>query len=320
MVSIVQDDDDECDAIEDAEQCVDISNEQPANNTPRLQEADATVQEIGIKWFDDLERKTLLERRKIVEQVATKERQMAETKHHMDNGSCPKAIKATAQLPVPEFLRTEVDAQLQKVIRDYELGVLTVQGYIREAEVARLSQTLEQLFPRHLSEVQKRKEELMQAGILPTSTQYDEEAFIRRLSADEQKTKFLTHKSEWAKQEKRAKLAEKKAAERTEESLLDPEIAQLRKDVAQLKKKADSAGGKKSTQMPGGKQGKAKAKGNAKAKPKQAKGTQPDKGNSSKSKNSSGPGKHGGRRGPSDKQPQQTSGKGRGRGGVAQRR
>lgn len=289
------DDDDDIEDADDPEVIPVVRADEPMQNTPPT----PLNPIVAINWVEDLERKTLLEQRKLVNLLATKERQVEETLEHLNNNSCPKSIKATVALPVPEFLKTQVDTQLKKIIRDYELAVLQVQGQIREAEGERIKQSLQQLFPRHLTEVQKRHTELVNARVLHPDLLYDESGFQKRLDADAQKTRFLVLKTSWAKQEKRDKLAEKKAAERLEESLLDPEIVKLRKDMAQLKTKVAATGkGSKNLAPP-----KPKEKPKSKSSAGSSKNHGNDKGNSVKAKNSSGPGKQGGRRGPQRKEP-----------------
>lgn len=324
LIRIHEDDDDDDDEVADDNGCADTIEEverdiRPLgadNQTPQEEPTEATFAAVTINWYDDIERKTLLEHRKTTQQLATKEKQMAETMEHIQKGTCPKSIKATAQLQPPEFLKIQVDAKLKEITRDYEKAVLQVHGMIREAECDRLKMSLQQLFPRHTTEIQKRRAELANAGIIPEDAPYDAEAFQTRLQADAQKTRFLMHKAEWAKQEKRNKLAEKKAAERVDEVLVDPEMARLRKEMEQLKRSVardgGGGGGKATPSRDGGRQpAKAKAKDKpAKQRQKQASNTNSSHGrgnsssNSSKAKNVSGPGNNGGRRGPSAKQPQ----------------
>ena len=304
--------DDDADRVEPAEEEErDIRPAEARTETQQEEMLEATLSATIINWYDDLERKTLLEHRKIVQQLATKEKQMAETTEHIQKETCPKSIKATAQLQPPEFLKSQVDAKIKEITRDYEKAVLQVHGMIREAESDRLKMSLQQLFPRHTTEIQKRKMELVNAGIIPENAPYDTDAFRTRLNADAQKTRFLMHKAEWAKQEKRDKLAEKKAAERVDEALMDPEMAQLRKEMEQLKRSVASrggtGGGKAASRKSGDRQA-TKAKAKAKDRPAQQK-QKPASNTSSghgsgKAKNVSGPGKKGGRRGPSSKQPQ----------------
>ena len=132
---------------------------------------------------------------------------------------------------------------------------------------------------------------------------YDVTGFQCRLDADAQKTRFLVHKAEWAKQEKRDKLAEKKAAERLEESLLDPEIVKLRKEMAQLKTAVTGKGSKTAKAAKASNNSKDKQKPKKKGGPGGGGNNSSSSGNNGKAKNASGPGKQGGRRGPKGKQP-----------------
>lgn len=176
------------------------------------------LRRVVVDWTEDIERKTILEHRKLVTKLATKQYQLSETLQHIRNGTCPTSIKATAQLPVPVFLESEVADVLQEVIRNYELQVLDILRQIREQEIVRLKKSLEDLLPRHISEVQRQRAELANDSIIPANTPYDDVTFRTRLAEDAQVSKFLVHKARQAKQVKRDKLAEKKTDENTDQS------------------------------------------------------------------------------------------------------
>lgn len=282
----------------------------PREDTPSIQPRTRTLlrQEYSLgddetlPWNDDIERKTTLAHRKLISQLLTKERQLAEAEEHLERGSCPTNFKATAYLPVPESIKAEVDDNIKDIIQRFERSCVDVMIQVRKHEIVTLKEEIEKLFLHHELEIVRRIEQLVAENILPENTWYDKTGFKTKLDEDGRKTRFLAFQANARKEEKRQEFAAKKAAEQIDQTLDDPALAELRKTVKELEKKVTKtrkADPPKKTQKPSDKK-----------KPKEADKT---KAKRPGSKNGSGPGKTG-RRGP-----EKTANKSKGPAGASRR-
>lgn len=270
-----------------------------------------------LDWASEIEKRSFMERRKLTVQFTKKEHQIAELEQHLAKGTCPKAIKATAQFAIPDDLEIQVKDELKKAIREFEVKVIRIQGRVLDQESETIVGKISSLLPRHLAQIEKLREELVQQGILPIGIAYDEDTFCRRCDQDERKTRFLAYQEAAKKQKKKQELAEKKAAENVEMALEgDAAIAVLKKDMEELKKAmAKNTGKENSSKSKDKKEAKKSGNGAKKQQKAEKKNEQPKKQSKKQPKNARGPGKQSGPRGSKKEKPA----KGKRRGGENHR-
>lgn len=288
----------------------------PREDTPSIQPRTRTAPrqeftlggEDKLPWHDDIDRKTTLAHRKLVSQLITKERQLAEAEEHLERGTCPNTFKATAYLPVPDIIKAEVEESVGEIIRQFERSCVKVMVQVRKHEHETLKEELENIFLQHELEIGRRIDQLVAENILLENAWYDKTLFKAKLEEDGRMTRLLAFQANARKEEKRQKFAAKKAADQVDQTLDDPTLAELRKTVENLEKKvakAQQAPRTKKTDTP-----KKTQKTSEKPKPKEADKT---KNKRPGSKNGSGPGKTG-RRGPA-----KAAKKGKGPAGASRR-
>ena len=219
------------------------------------------VEEEKLPWHDDIDRKTTLAHRKLISQLLTKERQLAESEEHLERG-------------------------LQDIIEAFEKSCVDVMIQVRKHEIAIIMEDISKLLLQHELEITRRIEQLTAENILSEHTWYDHTGFKAKLDDDGRKTRFLAFQANARKEEKRREFAAKKAAEQIDQTLEDPALAELRKTVKNLEKKVTKS---KKPEQP-----KKAQKPSETRKPKETDKAKPKR---SGSKNGSGPGKTG-RRGP----------------------
>ena len=266
----------------------------PREDTPSIPPRTRTVlrqeynifEEEKLPWHDDIDRKTTLAHRKLISQLLTKERQLAESEEHLERGTCPNTIKATAYFAVPDVAKAEVDEKLQDIIEAFEKSCVDVMIQVRKHEIAIIMEDISKLLLQHELEITRRIEQLTAENILSEHTWYDHTGFKAKLDDDGRKTRFLAFQANARKEEKRREFAAKKAAEQIDQTMENPALAELRKTVKDLEKKVTKS---KKPEQP-----KKAQKPSEKRKPKETDKAKPKR---SGSKNGSGPGKTG-RRGP----------------------
>lgn len=220
--------------------------------------------------------------------MVTKEKQLVEAEQHLEKGTCPNNFKATAFLPVPDRIKTQVNEAIGDVIQQFEKSCVEVMIEVRKEETSSLKEQIDTLFLQHELEIGRRLDQLVAENILPENTRYDTAGFKNKLEEDGRKTRFLAFQANARKEEKRQELAAKKAAEQINQTLDDPALAELRKTIKELEKKVT-----KVQQAPKTKKSDPPKKDKKTSEKKKPKTT--DKTNDKRpgSKNGSGPGKTG---------------------------
>ncbi len=244
-----------------------------------------------LNWHDDLDREAIFEQRKLITQLCSKQRQIVELNVHRLGGTCPPTIKASVTMPVPEAMKAQLNAQVQDLIKDFEVKTLQLMLSVRQREVEYLEAAIESVKETHQVKVERRQQQLRATNVIHPTDGYYKTAFLIRLDEDGRKTRLIEFQADLRRKQKREALAAKKAAEQTDQSLHDPALRDLKEKVDGLEKKLKKLPGENSGKAPAKANPKQKAKPKKKGKQQQQKHApnQTKKG----SKNGHGPGQTG---------------------------
>ena len=245
------------------------SRDYPLEDQPMAQRPRVQPESSSLKWYDDIERATVLAHRKLTAQIYAKEKQIVELDVHLDRGTAPNWIKVSVSMPVMDALTRQADDSMTQTIGEAEKSLVKMACSIKNAEVKKLRKELTDMIAAHKLKVQCRMDRLLAEDILSSDTPYNFTSFMTHLQEDGRNTRLLCFKQSEEKQQKRQALAAKKASEKMDETLVDPVVESLKKKVFALEKRLAKSTSNKQKQ--------GKPKKNA--------------GKPTSSKNASGPGK-----------------------------